>query len=424
LTLSGATNTSDNLHTQSSDNRRRWLIRGGLIAAALAAYVLVTWVVFTRPFPGFNDYTTVWEASRSYFYDGLNPYSAETSLNIQTRLYGQAATADQQPNHYAYPFYTIFASWPFIHFEYTLATAMWVVLLQASLVGGLILLLDLYRWRPKPLTLAGLVIFCIVCYPGARGLILGQISHLVYFLQVLALWGLVKRRDNLSGIALALSTIKPQMVVLFVPLLLLWALSQRRWRLIAAFAATLAVLVGLSFLMQPDWVSGFLYQLQLYPSYIDVSTPAWVIAQYLLGLGSGAELALNLLGIGFVLWTGFALIIQEKRRQVMPGRFLWTVMITLTISHLVGLRTASPHFIVFVIPLLFYLRNWARQRKPLWIGLTLFALFLLPWLHFMLTIGIAKFEHPTVFIPLPLLALVVLLLTRRQWWDDNPELLR
>jgi hypothetical protein len=395
------------------------MIRYGLIAAALAIYVLVTWQVFTKPFPGFNDYTTVWEASRSYFYDGLNPYSAETSLNIQTRLYGQAAAPDQQPNHYAYPFYTIFASWPFIHFEYTLATAMWVVLLQACLVGALILLLDLYRWKPRPLTLAGLVMFCIVCYPGARGLILGQISHLVYFLQVLALWALVRRRDNLCGVALALSTIKPQMVVLFVPLLLLWALSQRRWRLIAAFAITLVVLVGFSFLIQPDWVSGFVHQLQLYPTYIDVSTPAWVIAQYLPGLGSGAELVLNLLGFGFVLWTWFALFIQHKHE-----RFLWTVMITLTITHLVGLRTASPHFIVLFIPLVFYLRNWSRQRKPLWIGLTLFALFLLPWLHFSLTIGDAKFEHPTVFLPLPLLTMVVLLLTRRQWWSDPSELLR
>jgi hypothetical protein len=419
LTLPSAADSSRNLSSPSPGNRLQTrIIRYGLIVVALVVYVLLTWQVFTKPFPGFNDYMTIWEASRSYFYDGLDPYSAETSLNIQTRLYGRAALPDEQPNHYAYPFYTIFASWPFIHFEYTLATAMWVVLLQASLVGSLILLLDMYRWKPRPLTLAGLVIFCIVCYPGARGLILGQISHLVYFLQVLALWALVKRRDKLSGVALAFSTLKPQMVVLFVPLLLLWGLSQRRWRLIASFGVTLSVLVGLSFLMQPDWVSGFLYQLQLYPTYIEVSTPAWVIAQYLLGLGSGAELVLNLLGLVFVLWTWFALI----RRQT-PGHFLWTVMIALTMTHLVGLRTASPHFIVLIVPLLFYLRNWARQRKPLWIGLTLFALFLLPWLHFTLTIGDRKFEHPTVFLPLPLLALIVLLLTRRQWWGGTSDVL-
>ncbi len=405
------TTTDTPNNPQAAANPVRRLLVAGVILAALAAYVLVTWQVFTKPFPGFNDYTTVWEASRSYFYDGLNPYSAETSLNIQIRLYTRAALPDEQPNHYAYPFYTVFASWPFIHFEYTLATAMWVVLLQACLVGALVLLLDLYRWKPSPLMLAGLVLFCLLCYPGARGLILGQISHLVYFLQVLALWALVRRRDTLSGVALALATAKPQMVVLFVPLLILWALSQRRWRLTGAFALTLAALVGLSFLMQPDWVQGFLYQLQLYPSYIEVSTPAWVIAEYLLGLGSGAELALNTLGLIFVLWTWFALIIQRRHE-----RFLWTVMITLTVTHLVGLRTASPHFIVLLIPLLFYLREWARQRKPLWIALTLFALFLLPWLHFTLTIGEAKFEHPTVFLPLPLLMLAVLILTRRQWW--------
>lgn len=399
-------------HPQAAGSLSRRLLIAEVILVALAAYVLVMWQVFTKPFPGFNDYTTVWEASRSYFYDGLDPYSAETSLNIQTRLYGRAALPDEQPNHYAYPFYTVFASWPFIHFEYTLATAMWVVLLQACLIGALVLLLDLYRWKPSPVMLAALVIFTLVCYPGARGLLLGQISHLVYFLQVLALWALVRRRDALSGVALALTTSKPQMVVLFVPLLLLWALSQRRWRLIAAFVITMAVLVGLSFLLQPDWVEGFLYQLQLYPSYIEVSTPAWVLAEYLLGLGRGAELALNAIGLIFVLWTWFALIVQHRHE-----RFLWTVMVTLTVTHLVGLRTASPHFIVLVMPLLFYLREWARQRKPLWIAPTLFMLFLLPWLHFLLTIGEAKFEHPTVFLPMPLLTLAVLILTRQQWWS-------
>jgi hypothetical protein len=383
-----------------------------ILALLFIGNVIITYHVFTKPFPGFNDFLTVWEASRSYFYDGLDPYSAETSLRIQTRIYGRAALPDEQPNHFAYPFYAIFFVYPTIHFEYEFGTAIWVVLLEVCLIGSLLLLLDFYRWRPKPLTLAALALFMILCYPGARGLLLGQVSHVVFFLQVLALWALKRERDTLSGIALACSTFKPQMGVLLVPLLLLWALDQRRWRLIQAFVVTLALLVGASFLLQPDWLLGFWYQIRLYPTYIEVSTPAWVIAQYLFGLGGGAEIALNVIFYLGVLWTWFELFIRKRHE-----RFWWTVMIALTVTHLAGLRTASPHFIVFAIPLMFYLAQMAKHRQGGRIALTLILLLVLLWLHFLLTIGEAKFEHPTVFLPLPFLTLIVLIVTRKQWFN-------
>jgi hypothetical protein len=96
------------------------------------------------------------------------------------------------------------------------------------------------------------------------------------------------------------------------------------------------------------------------------------------------------------------------------GHFAWTLMLTLTLTHVIGLRTATPHFVVFWLPLMFYLRGWARQRRhALMIGI-LTALFALPWLYFLLTIGEGKFEHPTLFL-LPFIALVALAVTRRQW---------
>jgi CBS domain containing-hemolysin-like protein len=116
-----------------------------------------------------------------------------------------------------------------------------------------------------------------------------------------------------------------------------------------------------------------------------------------------------------MIWAWHELVIQRRHE-----RFLWTVMLTLTITHLIGLRTASPHFIVFMMPLLFYLARWGKQRQPQWMGLTLFGLLVVPWLHFITTIGTGKFEHPTVFLPLPILTFVTLIITRRWWWQHQP----
>jgi hypothetical protein len=257
----------------------------------------------------------------------------------------------------------------------------------------------------------GLVIFTLFAYPAARGLVLGQVSHVVYFLQVAALWAFVRRHNGLAGVLLALSTFKPQMSVFIVPFLLLWALWRRRWSMIGAFSLTMAVLIGSSFLLQPNWIEGFLYQLTIYPSYIEVSTPIWVVTDYLLGLGRWAEISLNVLGALIMLWAW-----QEALRRGTIGDFAWTFMLTLTLTHLIGLRTATPHFVVFLVPLMFYLRAWARQRRYSAMIGVLTALFVLPWVYFLLTLGEGKFEHPTLFL-LPFLALIALMLTRRQWQE-------
>lgn len=394
---------------------RTTLLAYGIMAAVFVANIVFTYATFTSQFPGHNDFLTVWEGSRSYFYEGLDPYSEAVSTSIQMRIYGRPVEVGEFPNHYAYPFYATFFVWPTIHVDYAWATAIWMVTLEAALVGGLLLTLDLFGWRPKPLTLVGLLLFALVWYPAARGLFLGQVSHLVYLLQVVALWGLFKGRDRLGGAALAAATFKPQMVLLFAPFLLLWALLNRRWQFAGAFAVVFAALNVASFLLLPDWVNGMLYQIGLYPSYIEVSTPAWVVTQYLLGLGSAAEWAVNLLFYGLMLWTWYGVLVEQREE-----RFLWAVMVTLTVTHLVAFRTATPHFVVFTLPLVFYLARFARQRRGGLIAGALLALVVLPWLHFIPTLGVEKFEHPTLFVPIPAGFMLLLWLTRRLWWRESP----
>ena len=398
---------------QSSRNQWAIVLVVGLLAALLAVNVVASHEFFTKPYPGFNDYATPWEAARSFFYEGIDPYSAQTSLNIQTLLYGGPAAPDQQPNHYAYPFYTLAVAWPLIHMDYGWATAIWLVVSETLLIGSLLVLLAAYRWRPPPLVLVALVLVSLLSYPGARSLILGQVSHLVYFLLAMLVWSLARGRNRLAGFLLALSTLKPQLSVFVVLFVVLWALAGRRWALLTAFALTMAVLLGLSFLLMPGWVGGFVNQLLLYPSYIEVSTPAQVVSWLFGGAARPVELALNGLGLALLAFTWWQLIIGRRTE-----RFGWTLMLTLTMSQVIGLRTATPHFVILMIPLLWYFRQFDLRGRNLWTLLLLLAIFLLPWVQFALTVD-GRQENPWMFVPLPLAMLVLLLLTRRAWWHDG-----
>lgn len=408
-------------------DKRQFAILMVIALAVFAAVTIGTYNTFTKPFPGHNDFLSRWEGARSFWVDGLNPYGDEASLNIQEAIYGRAVVEGEDPGFFAYPLYTAFLVYPIVYVDYSWASAIWMTLLEAGLIGALLLSLNLFSWRPKPLMLGGLLLWTLFLYFSARGLLLGQPGHVVYFLHVLAIWAFFKKHDRLAGVALALSTIKPQMGFLLVPFLLLWALRVQRWQFVGGFVASFGALMGVSFLLVPTWMSDWLAQIALYPSYTELGSPVWIVANYPWlgvdpisekwvvsgGFGDIIQLIMNVLLAVFMLWTWFDVLIRRKSE-----RFMWSVMVTILVTHLIAPRTATPHYVVFIVPLVFYLRELTRPKIKyggLWASLVLLGLFLIPWVHFLLTVD-GEFEHPTVYLPIPILLMLMLWFTRQMWW--------
>lgn len=382
--------------------------------------VVVAHNMLTEPYPGHNDFLSRWEGARSFWVDGLNPYGEQASLNIQQEIYGRPVETGEDPGYFAYPMYTALLVWPLVYMDYAWASAIWMVLLAACLLASFFLLLDLYRWRVKSWLLAILCIWVLLFYYSARGLILGQVGVVVYFLELVTLWALVKKQDGLAGVALAISTIKPQMGFLIVPFFLLWALRYRRWRFVVYFSGTMLVLLGVSFVLLPSWLSDWLRQLGNYTSYTAFGSPVWIITNYYLGLGNWAEIVVSGL-IALTMLVAWYWLLRGHAEH-----FLWATALTLTVTHLIAPRTATPHYVVFIIPLMFYFaaivkRN--RRRGAQWVALILAVLIIVPWLHFLLTVE-RQFEHASTYLPLPFLLFFLLWLTRKLWWDFdvNPTL--
>lgn len=392
-----------------------------LLLGMVIANVVLTHNVFTEPFPGHRDFMVPLEASRAFWLDDLNPYGDETTMRIQLRDFGRPALPEEDPGYFAYPFYATYFFTPLVNVSYAWASAIWMVLLEICLVMSLFLMLSLFEWQPSPRTMIGLILWMLAFYPSARGLILGQISHLVFLLEILALWAIVRQKDNLAGIALGISTLKPQMGYLFIPFLLLWAWRARRWQFIQAFMATFLILMASAFVIYPDWLSEWLHRLSVYPSYT-LEAPTALFSQHYLGLGDIGETLFTIALYSLVLWSWWMVLIQGKTE-----RFIWCVVWTLILTHIVAPRTATPHFVVFTVPIIFLANLWQKhhQSKFNWqVGLVLFALFLLPWVHFLLTVGGVSNEQedPSVHLTLPLIMLGVMFFSRRLWWEHAPRL--
>jgi hypothetical protein len=394
--------------------RLQLLLGAAILVAIFVVSVVVTHDGLTEPHPGHNDLLTVWEAGRSFWRDGLDPYGEATTLNIQSRIYGRPAEGDEFPNSFAYPMYSLVLMLPLVFTDFTWAAAIYMVVSEACFIIALMLLLDLFRWKPPRWMVVLLLLWSLLHYFAVRGLMLGQLSNVVYLLQVVVIWALARDRQYLAGAALALSTIKPQMGFLLIPFLVVWGLRTRRVRFVATSAGTWIGLMLISFLLQPDWMQGWIGQLRAYPHYTVIGAPTNIVMQSWLGLGAVGEWVANLALWGGLLWAWYSVLVARR-----VERFDWTVMLTLAITHLTALRTATPHFMVFTIPLVFYLREISgRPRRTGWVVLILLATLVLFWAQFLLTVD-QSFEHPSMYVVVPIAMLVILMISRRGWWKAH-----
>jgi hypothetical protein len=324
----------------------------------------------------------------------------------------------EDPGYYAYPMYTTFLIAPLALLDYAWAEAVWLALLMACLISATVLLFDVVQWRPSPVMLGVTIFWALFFYPAARGVLLGQPGIAVYFLEVLTLWALMKGRYGLAGTALAISTIKPQMGFLLVPFLLLWGIRERRWRFVGWFSGVWGGLMLLSFLVLPSWFSEWAGQISRYTSYTAIGSPVWVLSRvYLRFLGPVGEGVITVLLVTLMMLAWWRVLAKRQ-----PGLFGWTLMLTLVITHLVALRTATPHFVVFVIPMMFYFRQLVasdRRCGQRVVFATQLVLLVGLWALFLTTVE-AKFEHPAMYLPLPFGILIVLLTSRTMWVRENP----
>jgi len=373
-----------------------------LLVLTIALNVSLTHRFFTSRFPGANDFFSRWEGARVFWQRGLSPYSQEATLSIQQGIYGRPARPDEDQCLFAYPFYTVFFLFPFVWVPYSWAQALWMVFLECLILAGLWLCIDLFQWRPPVPLLVLTNLWAILFYHQARAIILGQFAVVVFFFLALSLWAMAKRKDFLGGASLALTTFKPQMVFLNIPFLLLWAAFRKRWLFIGSFVVAMAVLLGLSWAVEPSWFQGFLYQVRAYPTYTAFGSPLWILTSYYFpALGKPVELALTaiLLSILGYFWV-------QAFKVGTDFLFSKALGLTLVITNLIALRTATTNYVVFLIPIVFL---FALTRRYLWVALGQILSLPALWALFALTVK-GDFEQPPMFLPLPFLLLAVLLL--------------
>jgi hypothetical protein len=388
------------------------------VVGAIALVIGLGWMNYNycQQNPGGNDFLVHWMGTRMLLKDGISPYSDQTATAIQTFAYGHTALPGEHELRVAYPLYSVLFFIPFALIpDFATARAIWMTLLEISVLLLTFFSLRMVQWKPKLIMLALIFLFSMVWYHAVRTIINGNAVALVALGLLAAFLAIKNDLDEVAGFLLALTTIKPQLVILVIFFILLWAVNRRRWRLISWFLGTMVVLVAVAFLFVPDWIIQNIREILRYPGYNPPGTPGAVFTVWFPAMGNRLGWILSGIMIMLLLVEWFLAL---RRKIEFPG-FLWTVYLTLVASQWIGIQTDPGNFIILFPAIILVFAMWEQRWKRFGTALTVLSLLILTvgiWAIFLSTInfGYQPQQSPVLFFPLPLFLFITLYWTR--WW--------
>ncbi|MHC1741086.1 MAG: glycosyltransferase family 87 protein [Anaerolineaceae bacterium] len=401
-----------------NQKKKIWII---LCAVGILAFGLMIFgnYQFAKTSPGGTDFLVHWMGTRNFFLTGTSPYSDDTALKIQTMVYGRAAQAGEHELRVAYPLYSIFFFAPFaLIANFTLARAFWMAFLEACLIAIPIVSFKLTSWKPKPWLFGLILLFTVISYNGARPLINGNAVIFITLLIVLSLLAIKEERDEFAGILLAVSTIKPQNVVLLIFFIVLWAIINKRIKIIWYFLGAMIVLIGFSAVLIPDWILQNLREVLRYPSYNPPGTVGAVMISWWGSIGNRLSIGLTVILttiLGFEWWRG---------RKAVNRYFIWLALLTVAVSQWIGIQTDPGNFILLYPGIFFALEmisgRW-KEKSALFISLLIAFITIGIWALFLITLikSYQPIQNSLLFFPIPIIAFILLYWVR--WWVINAK---
>ncbi len=362
-----------------------------------------------------NDFYQVWLASRECVRRRRDPYSEEMTREIQTGLYGrplnsQIPTDPTDRRAFPYPAFTLLLFWPAAALPFSVARVVFVALLGAITFATVLLWLRALAWRPSRnwITVIFLLTFC--SYPALEGLYAGQLGLLVAFLLAASIFALQRGRLLLSGVLMALTTMKPQIALPAIIYLVFWSLHdwRQRGRYCVGIFFAMLLLIGASLAVWPHWIQSWTHTLLAYHGY---TTPVLVNETLASHLGPAAVgPATIILTAGFLL---VAVVTAWRNRAAAAGspRFWLTLSLLLSITTVTLLPGQAVYDDLILLPAIFLLARQWRAFYSSWISklllLTGVAILLWPWFASFVLISIRPLLthqqfYSTAILSLPL----------------------
>lgn len=359
-----------------------------------------------------------WISIRSLVTAGTSPYSDIVTAQIQEAVKEENSFAEGNPPRYTSPLYSGVVILPFTLIgNNTLAHALWLTIQLVVFFMMLVFSLKLTAWKPAWYIFFLFSLFTIFSYHIVMPWLDGGLSIWASLFLVLAFLAISNNRYEFGGIFLALAAIQPQMVVLLLFFIIIWAVSQNRKILILWFFATLIFLSIIGLFLVPDWIIQYIRLLYNFRQNFPPGTLGFLFSNTWPGLGKQ---------LGWLVTGAAVLILVVEWWQALRKDFrwfLWTACLTMVISQWIGIPTIPGNFSGLILPLILIgamlTERWPKGGQ--WIAvLVSVSLFVWEWAlwYFDLTSPQPNMQL-NLLIPLPMVLLIGLYWVR--WWAIKPR---
>jgi hypothetical protein len=255
--------TGDNsVHRPLTNNRMIYKIALWVLLLISILVLIRLAPILTKPeiIPS-DDFVRIWAAGKLNL-QGENPFDPIRIEQLQIEV-GDYKSGLNANSIMLNPPWAIPLVMPFGLFNYPLSRLAWLITSTFLILISSHMLWLIYSHNPKHhwLVLISVFIFAPTISVLEKGqitvLILLGITGFVYF-------SVINRNDWLAGVFLALASIKPQMIVLFWIVLLIWIIQQRRWLIIISTSISVLSLTLLAMIFNPHIIEQYLGMLQSY----------------------------------------------------------------------------------------------------------------------------------------------------------------
>jgi hypothetical protein len=260
-----------------------------------------------RPIGNNSDLYARWLGARELLLRRRDPYSPEMTREIQIGFYGRPLDSRNPSDpsaqeSFVYPLYIVFLLAPTIFLPFAVVKHIFQWLLLGCIAGSVPLWMNAVGFRTQRLLILSGMLLAVSSTPALFEFHQQNLTSLMLLFLAAAGAAAVRNWLGLSGVLLALGTMKPDTSGLMILWFLLWSLSQwrERWRLVWGFAGTMAALLIVAHAVAPGWISRFLAAIREYlsygtdPSILQVLLPSLLAKLVVVGL---------LLGLAALCWS-------------------------------------------------------------------------------------------------------------------------
>ena len=368
----------------------------------LVGYQMAGAAAHGTPRGNLSDLYPRWLGTRELLLRGRNPYSHEITLEIQRGYYGRVLDAsrpddptDQQG--FAYPVYVVFLLAPLIKLSFHSVQIFFFWFLIALTTLSVPLWLRVLNWRMSPFGLTLAVVLFLGSAPAVQGIKLQQLTMLVAAMLAASVACIASGWLFPGGVILALSAIKPQLVLPLALWLMVWSLAdwraRRKW--VFGFALTMcALLIGAEIVL-PGWWRMFLVAIHQYHEYTQNES----VLDQLVNWGAGPSGGTILAAVAVLL---SAIVLWPARRQPLASpEFGRTVALVLALTVLI-VPMYAPYNQVLLLPAILSLwrdrPNLTSASRTLRVASLLAAFALVwPWIVTIVLAVIWPFSHDLAF---------------------------